>query len=178
MSDKYIGFVDAGVLRSQRRGNFRPRGQEVVRWFRDMESSHLVGEKFLRLYWYDGAYEASHDQHPAQMKFFHSIERTPGIQLRLGHLVERSGHQIQKGVDTLLTLDLVRLAGRSAFSTAILVVNDRDFAGAITAAQDFGVRVLIATPSQQTVAEELTRLADDVIFISKGELTKMLPLRT
>lgn len=32
----------------------------------------------------------------------------------------------QKGVDTLIALDLVRLAGRSVCSTALLTAGDRD----------------------------------------------------
>ena len=37
----------------------------------------------------------------------------------------------QKGVDTLIALDLVRLAGRGVIDTAVLVSGDRDFAEAI-----------------------------------------------
>ena len=81
----------------------------------------------------------------------------------------------QKGVDTLLTLDLVRLAGRSVFSTAVLIVNDRDFTEAIRAAQDFGARVLIATANQHAVAHDIRQLADGMIAISKATLREMLP---
>lgn len=83
----------------------------------------------------------------------------------------------QKGVNTRLTLDLVRLAGRSVFSTAVLIVNDRDFTEAIRAAQDFGARVLIATANQHTVAHDIRQLADGMITISKATLREMLSSR-
>ena len=52
----------------------------------------------------------------------------------------------QKGVDTLIALDMVRLAGRSVCATMVLVAGDRDFAEVVRASQDFGTRVLVATP--------------------------------
>lgn len=52
MPDTYVGFVDAGVLRSFQKGYFRPQGTVIVNWFRQLEKIHLAGERFLRLYWY------------------------------------------------------------------------------------------------------------------------------
>lgn len=178
MPDTYVGFVDAGVLRSFQKGYFRPQGTVIVNWFRQLEKTHLVGERFLRLYWYDGIRDPHHRQYPQQRRFFDAIGKTPGIQLRLGHLVEREDNRLQqKGVDTRLILDLVRLAGRSVFSTAVLIVNDRDFTEAIRAAQDFGARVLIATANQHTVAHDIRQLADGMITISKATLREMLSSR-
>ena len=84
----------------------------------------------------------------------------------------------QKGVDTLIALDMVRLASRSAYTTAVLIAGDRDLAEAIRTAQDFGARVLLASPSQQSVAQEVAQLADDLIDIAEADLRLMLPLRS
>lgn len=78
----------------------------------------------------------------------------------------------QKGVDTLITLDLVRLASRSIFDAAILVSGDRDLAEPVRTAQDHGVHVVIATPGRQGLAKELRQLADVVIEIA--DLEKLL----
>ena len=83
----------------------------------------------------------------------------------------------QKGVDTLITLDMVRLASRSAFESAIVIAGDRDLAEVVRTVQDYGVRVLIATPNRASVANEILQLADDVIDITKDEVRKMLPDR-
>ena len=83
----------------------------------------------------------------------------------------------QKGVDTLIALDMVRLASRSVFSTAVLVSGDRDLAEAVRAAQDFGVRVLIATPTTASVSRELAQIADDILDLSVDVLARMLPIR-
>ena len=81
----------------------------------------------------------------------------------------------QKGVDTLLTLDLVRLAGRADCTTAILVISDRDFVEAIRAAQDFGVRVLVATTNEHRIASELKQVVDGIIEIPRIVVREMLP---
>lgn len=176
MSDNYVGFVDAGVLRALRRKHFRPRGQVIANWFRGLADAECAGEKFLRSYWYDGIRSSSDRLYPGQRRFFDAIGRVPGIQLRLGHLVEHAdGNLRQKGVDTLLTLDLVRLAGRSVCSTAVLIVTDRDFVEAIRTAQDLGVRVLIATPDKYRLAGEIAQLADGVVDIPRDVLREMLP---
>lgn len=92
------------------------------------------------------------------------------------HWSFRSERQ-QKGVDTLIALDMVRLAGRSGYSTAVLVAGDRDLAEAVRAAQDFGAQVLVATPNRASVAPELAQLADDVIHIPETVVRQMLTVR-
>ena len=83
----------------------------------------------------------------------------------------------QKGVDTLIALDMVRLAGRSFCETMVLVAGDRDFAEVVRTSQDFGTRVLVATPKRSSVSREVAQLADDVIDISEDEVGRMLTPR-
>lgn len=83
----------------------------------------------------------------------------------------------QKGVDTLIALDMVRLAGRSVCETMVLVAGDRDFAEVLRASQDFGTRVLVATPRRSSVSREVAQLADDVIDIIDDEIRRMLTPR-
>ena len=83
----------------------------------------------------------------------------------------------QKGVDTLMALDLVRLATRIPALTAIVVSGDRDLAEAVRAAQDAGATVEVATPSRASLAKELAQLADKVVDLDVGVLRTMLPSR-
>ena len=83
----------------------------------------------------------------------------------------------QKGVDTLITLDMVRLAGRSVFTNAVLVAGDRDLAEVVRTTQDFGVRTVVATPDPSFVAQELAQLADELITIPQSVIEKMMPDR-
>lgn len=178
MADNYVGFVDAGVLRALRKKYFRPKVRVFWNWFEGLSDTHLSGERPLRVYWYDGIHAPTHPVYRSQRRFYDALGKAQGVQLRLGHLVEvpaAPGLMRQKGVDTLLTLDLVRLAGRADCSTAILLISDRDFVEAIRAAQDFGVRVLIATTNEHRIASELRQVVDGIIEIPRVVLREMLP---
>jgi len=79
----------------------------------------------------------------------------------------------QKGVDTLIVLDLVRLGQQGTYDTAILVAGDRDLAEAVRTAQDAGRRVVLAHPAGAGVAQELRQLTDHVLEIGIPRLTRM-----
>ena len=80
----------------------------------------------------------------------------------------------QKGVDTLIALDMVRFASARIFDTAVLISGDQDLAGAVEAVQDLGCRVVIASPGTHSIARDLSSLADDITLITEPELEKML----
>ena len=217
MPDNIAGFIDVGYLKAEgarvlgaNANSVRLEASRVVQWFRGEISNDESLRRFLRAYWYDGAFDPSHRNYESQRRYFDAIAFTPGIQIRLGHLVERpsrirvamlnalrntaSGIGVnadeliaefnknwtfyperhQKGVDTLITLDMVRLASRSAFDRAILISGDRDLAEAIRTVQDYGVTVTVATPNRVSVANEILQIADEVRVISSGDLTGML----
>ena len=173
----------------------------------------MLGQTFLRTYWYDGAFETNHQDYQQQRQFLDAVAYTPGIELRLGHIAERKPRlrspiekalrdtadglaidrdaliaefnrhwtfrpeRQQKGVDTLIALDMVRLAGRSICSTMVLLAGDRDFAEVVRTVQDFGVGVFVATPNRASVARELAQLADGIIDISATDIQQMLHIR-
>jgi len=169
------------------------------------EQAKREASSLLRAYWYDGAFEPSHPQYAGQRTAFDAIASCPGIQLRLGHIREDvpSWHQAvksaiaacgvpvpqfeqhfqfrpqreQKGVDTLIVLDLVRLAQRRAYDTALLLAGDRDLAEAVRVAQDEGRRIVVAHPAGSGVATELRQLADEVLTISIDDLKTMLTVK-
>ncbi len=217
MFETGVGFVDVVFLRASgssalgtRTMATNPDAREVVNWLRRTAQGMLESQVFLRAYWYDGAFDPSHHDYAGQRRLFDAIARTPGIQLRLGHIAERQNsaerallralretatdlgieptrllqafnqhwtfrpERQQKGVDTLIALDMVRLAQRQAYNAAILIAGDRDLAEAIRTAQDFGVRVLIATPNRRAVAPEVIQLADDIVDIGVDALQLML----
>ena len=214
----YAGFIDAGFLRAEgaRALGENPRvlrldAEAVVTWFESL--SYDLDQRFLRAYWYDARFEPGHDHADGQRRFFIALSQTPGIQLRLGHIVEyrpwfEAGireavrrtaigmrldpdltmeefeqhwtfrpERRQKGVDTLVALDMVRLASRNVFDTAILISGNRDLAVAVGAIQEMGCRVVVATPDRYCVARETLELADQVIEIGEEGLHMMLPRR-
>ena len=81
----------------------------------------------------------------------------------------------QKGVDTLLVLDLLRGAQARAYDDAILISGDDDISEAVQAAQDLGRRVTLVHPEKAGVARSLRQLVDRRIEIPMAELVKILP---
>ena len=237
LPDKAAGFIDAAFLEKEgakalgvSKRDRQTNAVAVVEWLRKRYSRHSFeaseqyawgdqvptwrGSRLLRAYWYDGAFDPGHPRAAAQRRYFEAIGRTPGIQLRLGHVAKRrsrfkrpirqaiadTAREVgvdsteflakfdhrwefrpvlqQKGVDTLLALDLVRLAGRGAIDTAIIVSGDRDFAEAIRAAQDFDIEVLVATPRLDSVARDVATIADGVLEMTEKDLQRILPSRS
>ncbi len=194
----YAVFIDAGYLKhsaaralKRKAHDLIPRARPVVEWARTLGSS--AGDTLLRVYWYDGAFDPGHAEYARQRRYFSAIEDVPGVQLRLGYVVERPAawhHAIkqalkscgvevadferhfrflpareQKGVDALLTLDIVHLAEKGAYQWAVLVAGDRDFDEAVATAQREGRRILVAVPTPADLAPQLGRRADDVLTI-------------
>jgi uncharacterized LabA/DUF88 family protein len=182
---------------------------ELVAWLRrcTFPTSEGFRRDLLRLYWYDGAYDHAHERFAAQRRYFNAIAATPGIQLRPGHLqprpagwqraVKRALQAIgtsltefdrhftfrrgveQKGVDTLIVLDMVRLAERGAYDMAVLVSGDRDIAEAARVAQDTGRRVAVAKPQAgHGLSTELAQLADAIIDIPEDDMRRIIQVRS
>lgn len=157
---------------------------------------------FLRAYWYDGAFDPRDGRYASQRRFFDAIAATPGVHVRLGHLQQRTPrwqHAIkkaleacgvdpaefarhyefrpelfQKGVDTLIVLDLVRLADRRAYDLGVLVSGDRDIAEGVRVAQDAGRRIILAHPAGAGIATELRQLVDAILLIPAEHLRAMV----
>jgi uncharacterized LabA/DUF88 family protein len=175
----------------------------VVSWAKGLgQQLGSSSDSLLRIYWYDGEFDSSHAEHAKQRRYFNAIEDVPGISLRKGYVVERSPtwhHAVrqalkacgaplanfekhftfmperqQKGVDALLTLDLVHLAEKGAYEWAVLVAGDRDFAEVVWVAQDEGRRIVVAVPTLKDLAPQLRRGADDVVVIDPKVLSGFL----
>lgn len=82
--------------------------------------------------------------------------------------------QYQKGVDSLIVPDLVRLAERRAYDVAVLIAGDRDIAPAVRVVQDAGAKVIVAHSEGAGVATELRQLADHLEPIGADFLANMI----
>lgn len=80
----------------------------------------------------------------------------------------------QKGVDTLIVLDMVRLAQLNSYDTLLLLAGDTDLAEAVKTVQDYGKRVIIARPEKSGNASDLFDLADESVTLTADTLKHML----
>ncbi len=202
------GFLDAAgaTALSVKKRAIKPNARGCIEWLRSIGEQLPAKPTFLRAYWYDAAFDPADPRYPGQRRYFDAIGSTPGISLRLGHLRERPPpwhyplkktlerfdvdieefekhfpfrpEMSQKGVDTLITLDMVRLAQRRAYDIGILIAGDRDLAEPVRAAQDEGRRIILAVPHQAGVAPELRQLADDVLTLDDAALGCLLSVNS
>lgn len=180
-------------------GRCRIDAAAAMAFLRDL-SSQDWGLEFLRAYWYDGRFPSGDRRAESQRRFLDAIGLTPGLTIRLGtvkqltpswlHALEaalaRTGIDlrslgvrmgpldVQKGVDALLILDLVRLAQKHALSLAVLVAGDRDFLEAVRTVQDEGCRVVLMHPDGAGVDPELRRTVDAVRPLDEADLRRFM----
>lgn len=136
-------LVDAGYLlvasaelatgKTLKRHQIGLAADEVVLALIETASMAEPGDELLRVYWYDAA--VSPDSLTEEQT---DLARKRSCKLRLGTL-NRFGNQ--KGVDTLMVLDMLALARNKAVTSLLVVSGDDDLRLAIEEVQAQGVRV-------------------------------------
>jgi uncharacterized LabA/DUF88 family protein len=106
--------------------------------------NQLLGSRRLtRIYYYNAPKNAKENPtgYKQQQSFYNQIKKVPFLELKLGRLVIRNNIPIEKGVDVLITVDLIKYARNNAYDTAILVSGDGDFAPALEFLKEFGKHI-------------------------------------
>ena len=98
-------------------------------------------------------------------KFLFTLRRLPRFEVRLGKLGRIGGQFVQKRVDILLAVDLVRMSWDKHIGTAVLLTGDSDFVPAVQAAKDAGVLTQLYF-SSSAVHDELLDACDDCFEIT------------
>jgi uncharacterized LabA/DUF88 family protein len=130
-------------------------------------SKRLLGSRHLvRTYYYNAALceNADKDEKRKQQRFFETVRRLPYFDVRLGRMEPRGGTFVEKGVDVAIAVDMITMAFRGIYDTAILVSCDGDYVKAIDAIRDTGKHVEVACFRK---AYHLKQVADKVINLNK-----------
>ena len=175
--DQFAWFVDAGYLYvaggnlclgTRRRSEVTIDFDALTAMLVAQGTAYSPDERFLRTYWYDGARDGT----PTTV---HSaLGLRSGVKLRLGRTVDAGANRIvQKGVDSLIVRDLIRLSQNRAVTTAYLLGGDEDLRQGMVEAQDMGVRVVlvgIEPFAERNQADSLVREADEVVVLGRDAL--------
>lgn len=99
-----------------------------------------------------------------QRKFISELKNM-GIKPRIANLRKlATGEWLEKEVDIMLATDMLALAFRNAYDTAILVSGDSDFCYTVETIQDLGKRVVNATFKRNS-SPLLRAVCDEVIIL-------------
>ncbi|MGB3142124.1 MAG: NYN domain-containing protein [Aestuariivirga sp.] len=174
-------FVDAGYVFAQgskllsdsgnkiARGNLEIDAKKIVARLTNFAATKSSNKELLRIYWYDGAPISG--TLPAQDQF----AEMDNVKLRLGQL--NSANQ-QKGVDSLIVIDLTELARNNAISDAVVFAGDEDIRIAVQLAQSHGVRVHLlgirGVAKNDNQSPSLQKESDTVSIWHKSEVASFL----
>jgi uncharacterized LabA/DUF88 family protein len=122
--------------------------------------------------------EEQSKRYAAHDKFIYNVRRLNRFEVRLGKLIyiPSLGEYVQKRVDVLLSVDLVRMSWDHQIGKAILVTGDSDFVPAIQAAKDAGVLSVIYYSKTWPVSalDELLYTCDERKEINKKLIDRCL----
>jgi uncharacterized LabA/DUF88 family protein len=139
-----VVLLDNGYLSAILRDEFASVRLDYLKFSETL----CAGYHRLRTYVYDCLpYQASPPTEEQKMlysgkqKFFQALQKLPAVEPRFGKQRPRGTGYIQKGVDVLLAVDLVRLSSKGQIQKAFLVAGDGDYVPAVKASKDEGVSV-------------------------------------
>ncbi len=176
-------FVDGAYLNKVLQASF---GSVQIAYDRlSLELSS--GYDLLRTYYYDAPpYQSDppsaeeKQRFASRQAFFAMLRKLPRFEVREGRCQriwdrDRNGWKyVQKRVDVLFSVDLVRLASKQQIQRAILIAGDSDFLPAVSVAKDEGVSVqLIHSPDMKRVHRDLWDHVDDRLRIDSALIDRI-----
>ncbi len=172
MAEKVIVFIDGSYMfhASQR----IKRGWKID--YHKLVTTVLGPSRTLvRVYFYTGI---AVPPPPAQVRF-HQALKYLGFSVVTKPLRKRGEVWVEKGVEVALVTDLIGLAIRNAYDTAILVSGDSDYMSALDEVKRLGKRVEVAA-FESDVAPEMKVIGDRLIMLERlmGELTFSVESKT
>ena len=121
-----------------------------------------------RITFYDALPDDAKGKNPEREQYWRAIELLEDVHLGFGALRGLSKQPRQKGVDTLIAVDMVVGAFSSLFDIAILVSGDADFVPVVEEVKRRRVMVAVAA-SPKSLSESLRRVADRFIELPVEE---------
>ena len=167
-------FIDGGYL-----------GKILQKYNHNIDFSRLAREmsqdkEILRTYYYNCLPYQSNpptqeekERFSKAQKFHYALERLPRFEVREGRLARRGNEYEQKGIDTLLSIDMVNLSASGKISDAVLLAGDSDFIPAVRVSKEHGVNIfLYHDRDKSNFHDALWRICDeriaiDLIFLDK-----------
>ena len=130
------------------------------------------GRDVKRTYYYNIRQDPTYN--PAataeQDKFMATLFDTPYYEVKLGVHRRQGDTMVEKGVDVMMSVDIVVGAFRDLYDTAIIVSGDGDFYPAMQAAKDLGKHTEVVA-FESNLSPEAKRVADKAILLRKTHFT-------
>lgn len=132
------------------------------RFIRHLKSYHFpeLAPEFIRMYYYDAIPDDPAKEKPEHKELLNQLRIMNACEVRTGRVkTDGNGNPRQKGVDTLVALDMVSKAYEDHYDIAILVAGDDDFLDIVKAVKNAGKRV-VGEFFEKHISEELRQSFD------------------
>ncbi|HDN64702.1 MAG TPA: NYN domain-containing protein [Methanosarcinales archaeon] len=113
----------------------------------------------IRVYYYSGV-----DPSDVPSRSFHKALKAQGFHVETRPLVERNGKLAEKGIDVMLTTELLTHAFKDNFDVAVIVGGDQDYIVALREVKREGKRIVVAC-FRNSFSNEIQEIADESVFI-------------
>ncbi len=101
------------------------------------------------------------NQYSKADKFISKLKSYPKFEIRLGRLQKNEHGYSQKGVDVMLTVDLLRMCWNKQIDKAIIIAGDSDFVPAVKAAKDVGIITVLYYSNELGINSDLFDVFDE-----------------
>ena len=166
-TDRVMIFIDGSNLYHSLKNFFKRADIDVGKFCNKL----LDKRRLIRIYYYNArvGQKEEPERYRDQQNFFAGITAIPYCELRLGRLVYNnwpSSPPYEKGVDILLSTDMITHSFKNNYDVAILVAGDNDFVGAIQAVKDNGKNLEVALFGKERTSMQLRKVADQVTHVN------------
>ena len=158
MEDRVAIFIDGSNLYHALKSNF---GRNDL-YFAGFIAKLCGPRPLFRTYYYNVLQEQDKwpETHKEQQDFLEVLHKTPYLETRLGRTKVAQGIPIEKGIDVMLSTDLLYFAWNNSYDVAILVSGDSDFGYALQAVKNMGKHVEVAY-FENAVSKDLLDIVDN-----------------
>ncbi len=170
-------FIDGGYLRDSLKSSIGWTSVNYeglpYKFNQEFIKGRLQGE-IIRVHYYDAICEPNEPDYEEQKVFFEGLNSIPFYEVKLANLVKLENGYRQKGVDVLLSIDLITKAYENHFDIAIMLVGDRDFLPLVKAVKNLTGKRVFGVVFDKRYSEELYREFDKRLILTKDNLGKFL----
>lgn len=139
MAERVAVFIDGNNLYHALRSDIGRTHLD----FAQFVTKIIGGRRLVRAYYYNASARREDDEQRwrEQQSFFNYLRELPYFEVQLGRLAGTPGSLREKGVDIMMAVDMLTMAQRDNYDTAILVSGDGDLAYIVKAVKDYGKHV-------------------------------------
>jgi uncharacterized LabA/DUF88 family protein len=115
-------------------------------------------------------------------KFVKTLTKLPKFEVRLGRFQkiqnglssDGAAAYVQKGIDVMLAVDLVKMSWSKQIDRAIILAADSDFVYAVQTAKDAGVSTLLCYSDRHPVSDLMLDVFDERLVITNDLINRCL----